>query len=328
MSFQIKDATRTGIKALIGMYGKSGSGKTMSALILMRGIIGPKGRLVLIDSESGRGSLFADIIPGGYKVIELEPPFSPERYQEAFEAAEAASDGVVVDSMSHEHSGDGGVLDMQEAELDRMAGKDNWGKREACKMASWIKPKMAHKKFVQRILRCKVPLICCLRGEEKTHMLKGDGGKNKVITDEFSSPLFDQRFIFELLLNFETVARNGQGGFVIPRKITHPTLGVILPKETEQISVAHGEALAKWCASPGGPGTSKPADKPSDPAKAAKAELWKLTKHLHQGETSKLTQVLIDEGVISDTETVETLDPNRWPEVLRLAKTKLAAVPA
>ena len=32
-----------------------------------------------------------------------------------------------------------------------MAG-DDWKKREACKMAAWIKPKMAHKQMVQRLL--------------------------------------------------------------------------------------------------------------------------------------------------------------------------------
>ena len=75
--FTIKKATRQGVKPLIGMYGKSGSGKTMSALLLARGLAGASGRVVLIDSESGRGSIFADLIPGGYSVVDIEPPFSP-----------------------------------------------------------------------------------------------------------------------------------------------------------------------------------------------------------------------------------------------------------
>jgi hypothetical protein len=99
-------------------------------------------------------------------------------------------------------------------------------------------------------------LICCLRGEEKTHMEKGDDNKSKVITDKFSSPLFDQRFLFEMLISMETIAVNGEGGFVIPRKITHPSVRAILPKENQQIGIAFGEALAKWCAAPGG--ESKP----------------------------------------------------------------------
>ena len=255
----------------------------MSALLFARGLAGPNGRVTLIDSESGRGSLFADIIPGGYKVIEIGPPFSPERYQEAFEVAEAESDVVVIDSLTHEHNGDGGVLDMQEAELDRMAG-DNWQKREACKMAAWIKPKMSHKKFVMRILRASCALICCLRGEEKTHISKEEG-KSKVITDKFSSPIFDQRFLFELLLNFETISVDGKGGYVIPRKITHPSIAEFLPKENEQIGVKHGELLALWSVNPGKSVIQQPAQV-GGPLDAFKKRLWETCKPFRGTEKS------------------------------------------
>lgn len=302
--FTIRQATRTGVKPAIGMYGKSGSGKSMSALLFMRGIVGPKGRITLIDSESGRGSLFADIIPGGYQVIDLEPPFSPERYLEAFNVAEAQSDGVIFDSMSHEHAGEGGVLDQAEAELDRMAG-DNYQKREACKMASWIKPKLAHKKFIQRILRSKVPLICCLRGDEKTHMVK-DQGKNKVITDEFSTPIFDQRFVFELLLSLETIAHDGKGGFIVPRKITHPSIESILPSAGEQISIKHGELLSQWCSATG--------VAPADPAADLRKEIWALTKPYRDKADKTWGSCegwLLSKGLIKDGEEVKTMDRER-----------------
>src|ERR1039458_2695386 len=129
--------------------------------------------------------------------------------------------------MSHEWSGEGVVLDWADSELKRLGGGDNM------KMVSWIKPKMAHKTMVQRLLRTKCPLICCLRGEEKTHMAKGANNKMIVTTDEFSTPLFDPRFIFEMLLNFETFAHNGVGGFVVPRKITHPSIAALLPGQNE-----------------------------------------------------------------------------------------------
>lgn len=284
--FTVKPATRQGIKPLVGFYGKSGSGKTFSALLFARGLAGPKGRIALVDSENGRGSLFADIVPGGYGVIDLDAPFSPQRYQDAIAAAEQNADVVVVDSLSHEWSGENGVLDMQDAELDRMAG-DDWKKREACKMAAWIKPKLAHKQMVMRLLRCKTALICCLRGEEKTHMAKGDDGKNKVITDQFSSPLFDPRFIFELLLNFETLARDGVGGFVVPRKITHPSIRELLPGPDQQITIAHGEALARWCAAPG---KSPVAPPPIDPMEVVKKKLWKAAIE-YVGKGSTLAEV-------------------------------------
>jgi hypothetical protein len=316
---EIKKATRQGVKPLIGMYGPSGSGKTMSALLLMRGIIGAKGRLVLVDSENGRGSLFADVIPGGYNVIDLDRPFSPERYHEAIDTAEKEADGVVIDSLSHEHAGEGGILDMQEAELDRMAGND-WTKREKCKMASWIKPKMAHKQFVQRLLRSKVALICCLRGEPKTHMVKDGPNKGKVITDDFSTPIFDPKFIYELLLNLETVSRDGKGGFVIPRKITHPSIAPLLPNDNEQLSIAHGEALARWCASSG---LSTPSQ-PSSDSDALKKELWTLTKSIHGGDRNKLAAFLCDEGFLAPDEKMADMTTDRLREVV--AKLKEPAV--
>lgn len=280
----------------------------MSALLLMRGIVGPKGKIRLIDSESGRGSLFADIIPGGYEVIDIEPPFSPERYLEAFDFAEKGADGVVIDSLSHCYSGEGGILDIQEDELQRMAG-DSYQKREACRLSSWIKPKMEMKRFIGRILRAKCALICCLRADPKTHMVKNEQGKNVVVTDQFSTPIFDSKFIYELLLNLETYSKDGQGGFVIPRKITHPSLASVLPGPNEQVGIKHGAALAEWCA-----GGSKPApvkeSKPTEsiPSTAAlKRELWDMTGAYHIGSKEKLNQWLIDENFIADDQTVGEL---------------------
>ena len=325
MPFEIKPATRTGIPPLVGFFGKSGSGKTLSALFFARGLVGPAGRITMVDSESRRGSLFADIVPGGYNVIDLEPPFSPERYEEAIVTAEAQSDIVLVDSLSHEWSGEGGVLDLAEAELDRMAGND-YAKRERVKLASWIKPKMAHKQFVQRLLRLKCGLVVCLRGEEKTRMEKGKDGKNVVVHDEWSSPLYDPRFLFELLLCLETVAHDGQGGFVIPRKVTHPTIAKMLPARDQQISEAHGKALAEWCGNPNRitgppPSLGMPPDPPD--VKAFKRQLWDLTKPRHHGDVRLLDRWLIDEMVLSDTESLGTLALSRWPEVIAAAKAKL-----
>ena len=219
MSFDIKPATRSAVKALVGFYGKSGGGKTMSALLFARGLVGPSGRIVGIDTENHRMSLFADLIPGGYSVIDLGEPFSPSRYWEAFEAAEAKADAIVTDSMSHEWAGEGGILDMQEVELSRMA-KDDWQKREQCKMAAWIRPKMEHKKFVNRLLRSKCHVLCCLRGEDKT-TIRRENGKTVIEKDDFTTCIADPRFIFEMLCNLEVYSKDGNGGYCHIRKITH-----------------------------------------------------------------------------------------------------------
>jgi len=321
MSFQIKPATRESIKALIGLYAKSGAGKTHSALLMMRGLVGPKGRIAVIDTENRRSSIFADVIPGGFSVIDLDPPFSADRYWEALEVAQANADGIVIDSFSHVWAGEGGLLDQHEAELERMAGSD-WKRRESVKMSAWIRPKQAHKRLVERILRLKHPLIVAMRGEEKTHIEKGSG-KTEVYTDKFCSPIGDPRFIFELLIHAECIAKeNAQGhmvgGYLRLTKVSRNEIIPLLPGPNEQVGVKHGESLAAWCAGtpsakPEATTTVAPKAEPktgteAQPGTAAlKRKLWEITGEHHLGSKEKLNQWLWDELLMKEDKTIATL---------------------
>lgn len=306
MGFQIVNAERQGIKPLVGLYGKSGGGKTHSALLLARGIVGPDGKIVLICTENRRGHIFSDLIPGGYEVLDFDAPFSPKRFMEAF-ALIQKFDIAVVDSFTHFWEGNGGVLEIQEAELDRMAGKD-YKKREACKMASWIHAKKEYKKMFYGVLRAPIPVICCLRGAEKTHMVKGGDGKNTVVTDDFSTPLFDSRFIFEMLINGEVYANEkGEGGFLRIRKITHPGVRPCLPSEGQQISIEHGKALAAWCSAPSMPESvptrAAEPEATTDPAVNFKVEIWKLLKPIWEGKEDGLiaaTKWLREKAILAE----------------------------
>jgi hypothetical protein len=170
--FQFHKAVREQVPLLIGLAGQSGSGKTYSAMLLAKGLSGGK-PFGVIDTESGRAKAYADDFD--FQTGELGAPFTPERYLAAITAMDKAKFPVIViDSASHEYAGEGGILDFQEAELDRMAGTD-WQKRESCKMASWIKPKMAHKAFVSKLLQVRAHLILCFRAEPKTEMKKKNG---------------------------------------------------------------------------------------------------------------------------------------------------------
>jgi len=190
---ELKKATRVGIRPLIGMYGESGSGKTMSALLLARGFVGKDGVIGMVDSESGRGSLYADVIPGGYEVLDLTAPFSPAHYMEAINyVAKHAAIGVL-DSGSHEWEGVGGVNDMAADEEHRgMKG-----------LGVWRKPKMEHAKFMLTLLQSPIPWIVCLRAKYKSHQKKRfDESKGKEVTeivrDEFLSPQQAEDFLYEM----------------------------------------------------------------------------------------------------------------------------------
>lgn len=251
--FQIKKATRTGVKPMIAMYAESGCGKTMSALLLARGMAGPNGKIILADSESGRGSLYADVIPGGYETFDLCPPFSPQRYIAAIDAMEnAGADVGILDSASHEWEGIGGVLEMAGENEDR-SGKPG--------LHNWKQPKLEHAKFVQRLLRSKMPIIVCLRAKHKSRQVKNDRGKTEIVKDDFASPIQAEDFIFEATAHLEIMPDHT----IRLTKCSHPALGKCFPDDFKApISIQHGELVAQWAAAGGKTVESAPSDEPDD----------------------------------------------------------------
>src|SRR5438128_2317445 len=109
--FEIHRATKRRAKLRLGMSGPAGSGKTYSALLIASGL---GGRIGMIDTEHGSGDLYADLLPEGYDVLPLTPPFTPARYIEAIHALEQSGvQTIIVDSLSHAWAGEGGSLDRQ-----------------------------------------------------------------------------------------------------------------------------------------------------------------------------------------------------------------------
>lgn len=309
MSFEIRQATRQGIKPLIVAYSESGCGKTFSSLLLARGLAGGKGKIVMGDSESGRGSIYADIPEiGGYQTFDLAAPFSPSRYVEAVDAVECAGAAVgIIDSGSHEWEGIGGVLDMA-GEIEQKSGKTG--------LHCWKTPKFEHAKFVQRLLRTKIPFIVCLRAKYKSRQTKDDKGKTVIVKDEATSPIQAEDFIFEATCHFEILNNHS----IIVTKCSHPSLRGCFPEDKKgPITIAHGQAIAQWCAAPG----TAPAKASTPDLKKLKKELWELTRSKHLNNPKTLEQWLWDESILSDTESLEEIGASRIQEVVNKAKEKL-----
>jgi hypothetical protein len=247
MSYTFRRAVREQVPLIIGLSGGTGSGKTFSAMRLAKGMSHGK-PFAVIDTESGRASHYADQFT--FDVLQLHAPFSPDAYMQAIMAADTGGYPViVVDSMSHVWAGDGGVLDSQERELDRMAG-DDWKKREACKMSAWIKPKMAHKHMMQKLLQIRAHLILCFRAEEKIEMVRGEGGKLEVrqkqslIGKDGWVPICEKNVPFEATCSFLLLASNP--GIPHPIKLQEQHKPFFKP--TSCIDEYAGEQLAKWAA--------------------------------------------------------------------------------
>jgi len=249
------EATRAGTKALIGLYGESGSGKTYSALMMGRGLAGPDGLVMLIDTENRRGEMYSDAIPGGYKVMQLVEPFSSDRYAEAFLAAEQAAAGrrscLVIDSFSHEWEGAGGVVNSAEAIAEAAAARYNRAWDGTVQFGHWKTPKQAHKRMMLKMLGSPMHIICCLRAQYASHQVEQKDyakygitskARTTVIRDEFQTPIQDKKFIFEMTANIEL--SNKQPGVPILRKCPEMLLPAL--QTTPQLSVEVGQAIADW----------------------------------------------------------------------------------
>lgn len=245
MAFEFRPATRENVGLLIGLSGGSGSGKTWSAMLLAKGISGDK-PFCVIDSEAGRAKHYADYFRFDHG--DLMPKFTPRSYAEAITAADKAGyPAIVVDSASHEYAGEGGVLEMQEEEIERLAKGDD-RRRETMKMASWIKPKMEHKKFVQKILQIRAHLILCFRAEPKIEAVKDEHGKlqwrekQSLVGINGWIPVCEKNMPYELTVSFLLMA--DRPGVPIPIKLQeqHKALFPLDQPITEE----SGARLAAW----------------------------------------------------------------------------------
>lgn len=253
MSFYFKQALRDTTSILAAFAGGTGSGKTLSALLFARGLCGgDDGGIYGIDSEAGRMKHYACAPgerPGPFKFAfmhgELTAPFTPDRYLEAIGAAEKAGARVIlIDSASHEYAGDGGLQDMHDAELERLATEDGklitW-KLEKMSAPAWKKPKLAHKKMMTRLLQVRAHLVFCLRAEPKIKFVKDERGKTQIV-DAGWQPICEKMFMFEMTCSF--LMDQERPGIGRPIKLNDEHRPFF--PEGERIGPRSGELMAAW----------------------------------------------------------------------------------
>lgn len=238
MNYDFRPAIREEVGLLLGLIGPSGSGKTFSAMRLASGIVGEGNRFAVIDTEARRALHYADMFQ--FDHCELKGPFRPEVYADAIKAADSKGyKAIVVDSCSHEWAGVGGVLEWQEEELQRMAGND-YHKREACKMAAWIKPKAGHKGMIARLLQINATLILCFRAEEKVKMEKVDG-KIQIIPIGWQ-PICSKELPYELTVSFLLTPEKPGYPKALKLQEQHKALFPL----NQLLDEASGKKIAEW----------------------------------------------------------------------------------
>jgi len=158
---ELKKAQRKTVKLRLNLSGASGSGKTMSALYMAYGLIGDWSKIAVIDTENSSASLYSHL--GDFNTLDLPAPFTPERYIEAIDTCiSSGMECVIIDSSSHEWSGAGGCIDLNEKLAQSKYRGNTW--------SAWNEITPRHDKFVNKVLQCPIHIITCTRSKMETIM--------------------------------------------------------------------------------------------------------------------------------------------------------------
>jgi len=335
-----------------GFFGSTGSGKSVTALMFAIAIT-PEGRIGVVDCENHRSSMAVQIAcrmaaeyykkPVEYfleklqgNIIYLEPPFHPLRAVAALDLIEQRCKTALFDGITAIWESEGGYLDLKNDEVDRMKAGGNKSEAQVAQAAAaHVKP-WTHQKFVNRLNNSKASIVMCIQAKKKW-----DPVTKKVQT--YETPIQESGFT----RNFVVVGAvepddNGKGGLVdftnvrAGCKFTDPQLLELLPQKGERFMFSHGEAVREWCHKPHGPGTFK-APEPSNRS-PGKTELLKklrdLTTTIH-GWTkekggaawpeakAKLEKWLLEQGIITDTETLDSMSEGTLLAVIEQAQKKI-----
>jgi hypothetical protein len=325
MSYTFRPAVRENTPLIIGIAGPTKSGKTYSALRVAGGLANG-GTIAMINAEGPRGHQYADKFK--YVACDLKPPFRPTAYTQALKDAAALKPAVVIiDSASHMHDGPGGVLEWHEEILDRIAGKDNYEKRQRSTFAAWVDPKAAENEFIYTMLGMECPVVLCFRAKEKIKIVNGKP------VELGWQPIAGERVAFETIFTL----------LLPPHSKGVPDLGLsdmrepfdTLVPEKRAIDEELGRRLAEWArggrkptAAAQPPATSTPAVTPeSDPSVITEITA-ELQKHGYAGQSDadkKRRLDLLEEAFgVRSWRAVTELAPARQREGLAKIRAKHA----
>ena len=247
-TFDYMPAVREATPLLLGLVGPSGTGKTFSALRLATGIQRVSGgEIALIDTEARRALHYAEKFR--FNHVPFGAPFSPLDYLAAINHCIAkGAKVIIIDSMSHEHEGPGGVLEMHDQELQRMSGGDR-GKAERMNLLAWQKPKAERRRLINSILQMDINCIFAFRSKEKLKIVKGQDPEPLGFM-----PIAGEEFVYEMILKC-LLLPGANGVPTLSSGFRGEQMMVKVPEQFHQLfakpvqlSEDIGEALARWAA--------------------------------------------------------------------------------
>ena len=225
-------ATKKQAKLRLALEGPAGYGKTYTALQVALALADGK-RVAALDTEARSMSKYADLFD--FDVIEVEPPFHPDKVTEALTAAVTEDYGAfIVDSLSHFWAGEGGTLDI----VDTIARTKYRGDSHR----AWKEGGEIQQRLTDAILRSPIHVLAAMRTKKDYVREEVDDGDRKRTRIRAAGTKTVQRDEFDY--EFDLVGR-----FEIPTVLTIiKSRCATLPPETilEKPGADFAKTLASW----------------------------------------------------------------------------------
>jgi hypothetical protein len=266
-----KKATKAQAKLRMAITGPSGSGKTYTALSVASAL----GHIAVIDTERGSASKYADLFD--FDVLELTE-YHPRNYIDAIRSArDNGYDVLIIDSLSHAWTGQGGVLELVDRAAKRSQTQNSF--------AAWRDVTPLHNQLVDTILGTPIHIIATMRSKTEYVLEKDDRGRTSPRKVGLA-PVQRDGMEYE----FDVVAEmDMENNLLISKSRCIPLTNVVINRPDVRL----GETLKEWL-SDGAPApvrSLKPAPKANgsrvadEPASEARADEF-------EAETSELPQTL------------------------------------
>lgn len=150
-----KKATKKAARGRVALAGPSGSGKTYTALMIAQGLGGP---IAFLDTERGSASKYANLFD--FDVVEMMPPYHPERFVKVIaEAVKAGYKVLVIDSISHAWNGSGGLLELVDAIAKKKGGGNSF--------TAWKDATPIQTAFIDAMVGAGLHLVATMRSKQE-----------------------------------------------------------------------------------------------------------------------------------------------------------------
>ncbi|MEZ4801510.1 MAG: AAA family ATPase [Gelidibacter sp.] len=222
---ELRPSERKKAKIKMALQGSAGAGKSLSALLLAKGLTNDQlHKVAVIDTENGSSDLYAHI--GNYNVLNLQPPYTPEKYCEAIDICIAANmEVIIVDSISQCWDE---LIDFH----SRLPGNS---------FTNWNKVTPRHKAFVDKILQSPAHFIATMRTKQDYVLNQKDG---KYVPEKVGLKAVQRDGVeYEFTLVFDIDSKH----FAIASK---DRTNLFNGKPEFMISASTGKKILDWCNAP------------------------------------------------------------------------------